>query len=29
VTLDYFALRNKDFEINDFLRDVEVKTKEN
>ena len=29
VTLDYFALRNKDFGINDFLRDVQVKTKEN
>jgi shikimate kinase len=29
VTLDYFALRNKDFGINDFLRDVEVKSKEN
>jgi shikimate kinase len=29
VTLDYFVLRNKDFEINDFLRDVEVKSKEN
>ena len=29
VTLDYFALRNKDFGINDFLRDVEVETKEN
>jgi len=29
VTLDYFALRNRDFGINDFLRDVEVKTKEN
>jgi shikimate kinase len=29
VTLDYFALRDKDFGINDFLRDVEVKTKEN
>jgi shikimate kinase len=29
VTLDYFALRNRGFAINDFLRDVEVKTKEN
>jgi shikimate kinase len=29
VTLDYFALRNNDFGINDFLRDVEVKSKEN
>jgi shikimate kinase len=29
VTLDYFAFRNRDFGINDFLRDVEVKTEEN
>jgi shikimate kinase len=29
VTLDYFALRNNDFGINDFLRDVEAKSKEN
>ena len=29
VTLDYFALRNKDFGIDDFLRDVEMKSKEN
>jgi shikimate kinase len=29
VTLDYFALRNNDFGINDFLRAVEVKSKEN
>jgi shikimate kinase len=27
VTLDYFGLRNKDFGINGFLRDVEVKSK--
>ena len=29
VTLDYFALRNRGFGINDFLRDVEVRSKEN
>jgi len=29
VTLDYFALRNKNFGVSDFLRDVEVRSKDN
>jgi len=29
VTLDYFALRNKNFRVSDFLRDVEVRSKDN
>ena len=29
VTLDYFALRNKNFRVSDFLRDVEARGKDN
>ena len=29
VTLEYFALRNKNFGVSDFLRDVEVRSEDN
>ena len=29
VTLDYFALRNKNFGVSDFLRDVEARSEQN